>query len=253
MELGRLIRRTVLSCTTHRGLSMQTLASIQGCPFAGVSLTQGITDVALARCLQVKAALQSAEHYNAAFVLMVDDDMVFSAENVAQVLEECERLAHPVSARYMTGDLQKPALACSALGNGRFMTGLGFLAIPVEHLKKRVGLAKVAKWGEQEIPVITACGAAGTVEGMVWVSEDYELTVGLGGVYLSAVEVGHIKPVTLLPSQFKLEPPEPPRPRAAPATSEASEGAPAVAPSAPSDPSAPADNAGAPLPAEQTR
>jgi len=180
-------------------------------------MTQGISDVALARCIQVQAALKADDAAAAAyaknegpaveFILMIDDDMVFTPQIAEAVLQEAHEAGRAVSARYMVGDVMRPKMACSNMGNGRYLTGLGFLAVPIEQMRERVARAEMVKWGDKLIPAITASGPAGPQ----WVSEDYEFTVGLGGVLLSKHEVGHVKPVTLVPSQFKLEPPPPPQ------------------------------------------
>lgn len=205
-----LIQQTILSCTTHRGLCMQTLGSIQSCPFKGVSLSQGITDVALARCLQYKLAVHAAREHRAAFVLFVDDDMQWTPQLAEQVLQECAEKNAPVSGRYVVGDLTDASLAATPMPDhpGKYLTGLGFLAVSIAHLEAVLDATPRVKWKNQALPGVTACGPVGDQ----WVSEDQMLTMRLGGVFLSSVEVGHIKPVTLLPSMF-------PHLKIAPATS----------------------------------
>lgn len=193
------IKKTVVSCTTRRGLSIQTLGSVQGCPFKGVSLTQGITDVALARCVQYKAAVAAVRDYRAEMVLFVDDDMFWTPEAAEKVLEECERLQCAVSGRYVSGGLDNATLAASKIANQeRYLTGLGFLSVPVKLLEALLDKTPRVKWNGQAIPAVTACGPMGDQ----WISEDYMLTAALGGAVLSSVEIGHVKPCVLFPGMF---------------------------------------------------
>lgn len=198
------IKETILSCATHRGLTIETLGSIQACAFKGVTLTQGIADVALARCHQFKKALEAVEHYKARYVLFVDDDMVWTPAKADTVIEESKE--GPISARYVSGGLDNAKLAASPLTStqpgqtvpDRFLTGLGFLAMEALTLQAFISHMPRVKWGPEAIPAVTS---SGPVEDR-WFSEDYVLTMNLGGVRLSAVEVGHVKPCTLLPSMF---------------------------------------------------
>lgn len=223
--MEKLATRTAVSIATHRGLTLETLGSVQSCPFKSINMAQGIADVALARCHQIAYAWESARSVSADLVLLIDDDIVFSPVDCERVLAEALELKAAVSARYLQGrpPASQMSIAASPFGpTGRYATGLGFLAMPIEVLAKRIERAAWFTFQGRRLPAITACGpvtlaapgATGTetlepAQQTItqWVSEDYEFTTGLGGVHLSKVEVGHVKPVVLLPSMFGVAPP----------------------------------------------
>lgn len=168
----------------------------------------GTTDVALARNISLTLAHRVLQQQKHDAVLMLDDDMVFTEQHVIDVLHAMFESKRPTSACYV---LASGALAARRR-EGKWSTGLGFLAIPSPVLwelgnasKKFVcpieGFAKsmdIIEFTESRI----VDGADGKRE---WQGEDFVLCERLGGVNLVPVAVGHLKQQVLKASQEHLK------------------------------------------------
>jgi hypothetical protein len=134
---------------------------------------------------------------------MLDDDMVFTAEHVIDVLKCAYETGRPTSACYV---LSSGNLAARRK-NGKWSTGLGFLAIPAKILLELGDNSETFQCpieGAQGVEVIefTQTRITKTKEGKrEWQGEDFVLCERLGGVNLAPICVGHLKQRVLQASQ----------------------------------------------------
>lgn len=192
---------------------------------------QGTADVALARNIALTSACEalralndgllrslkekhaeSGDGYEETYranrrdvVLMVDDDMEFTPEQVAELVEHARRTGTPASAMYATtmGTLAatrmkwEPELGTrGARGwEQRWMVGLGLLAIPAARLHELELASAPFDCQEKQRRAFTSCQM---FKG-VWFSEDYMLCYRLGGVDLLPIAVGHLKTIPIYP------------------------------------------------------
>jgi len=166
----------------------------------------GSSDVALQRNISLTHAVNFVRAESRPFdvVLMVDDDMVFGSRAAELVVAHCRKFGAVASACYALGNGD---VAFERMPNGRYMGGLGFLAIPVATL---VSLATnspvyIADDGE-EFWEFTTTGSELCDDGKRrWRGEDYRLTRALGGADLLPVAVGHLKSKVVLPDRARFE------------------------------------------------
>lgn len=196
----------LLACVTHRGLERDCAASVAatGAPFLQV---EGCADIALARNRALTLALSEAIKANAHTVVLLDDDMVFTASDVATLVDTSRALRTPVSAAY---SLKSGALAASRYSSSSvvgepwmshlWLCGLGLMAVPTGALLE---LSKQSETIDADGPV-TVFTWSGS-DGEQWVGEDYRLCMRLGGAILAPVAAGHVKRVTLTPDVHSIE------------------------------------------------
>jgi len=166
----------------------------------------GSSDVALQRNISLTHAVNFIRAAERPFdvVLMVDDDMVFGSRAAELVIAHVRKTGNVASACYALGNGD---VAFEPLPNGRYMGGLGFLAIPVATLASLATRAPVyiADDGE-EFWEFTSTGAELCDDGhRRWRGEDYRLTRALGGAELLPVAVGHLKSKVVLPDRARFE------------------------------------------------
>ncbi len=163
----------------------------------------GITDVALARNISLTLVHKALKESQQNMVLMVDDDMVFTDENVIDVLKHAYQTGRPTSACYIMAGGQLVAKR----KNGKWFTGLGFLAIPAMLLME---LAESSETFHCPIDELNGLDIIKFTESRIvkreWQGEDYVLCERLGGVDLIPVGVGHLKQQVLMPSVPHLKP-----------------------------------------------
>lgn len=163
---------------------------------------EGCSDTALARCMTFTRAAQSS----AKTLLFVDDDMTFTPEHVLKVCTAANRLQIGVSGVY-----------CQANGNftatpltrerahwteRRWLTGLGFFAMPQALLAQLVETSEDVSDEEHQIRAVTWSGPGDCLGKLRWLSEDYLFCSRLGGVALNpGVILGHLKQVPVKPSE----------------------------------------------------
>jgi len=168
----------------------------------------GTTDVALARNISLTLACSVLEQGKHNVVLMLDDDMVFDDAHVVEVLKHVFESGRPTSACYVTAS---GALAANRK-NGKWFTGLGFLAIPTRLLlelgtNSRKFFCRTGGLEHLEIIEFTEARIVERPDGRnEWQGEDYVFCERLGGVDLVPVAVGHLKPQVLQPSAEHLKP-----------------------------------------------
>jgi hypothetical protein len=157
----------------------------------------GVTDVALARNISLTLAhnvLQQGQHN---MVLMLDDDMVFTDDHVIEVLKQAYESGRPTSACYVMAGGQLVAKR----KDGKWLTGLGFLAIPAKVLLKLADSSETFRCPIDEARDLNVIKFTESriVKGE-WQGEDYTLCERLGGVNLARVGVGHMKQQVIMPS-----------------------------------------------------
>ena len=157
----------------------------------------GTTDVALARNISltlVHDVLKQGQHN---MVLMLDDDMVFTDDDVIEVVKHAYESGRPTSACYVMAN----GSLVARRKNGKWMTGLGFLAVPAKVLLNLAESSETFRCPIDEhksldIIKFTEC----RIVKREWQGEDYVFCERLGGVDVVPVGVGHIKQQILKPS-----------------------------------------------------
>jgi hypothetical protein len=163
-------------------------------------------DVSLARNLALSQALHLLQVSAYEVILMVDDDMGFSAEQALRLTNHVRETKVPASAAYV---LKDGRLAASHLSGDRWLTGLGFLALHRTNLEALAAESakfrpfKGAKGWAWELT--KSCADMHDGDDLLWQPEDYRLTRRLGGVVLLPMAVDHIKKHPLRPDEKQLE------------------------------------------------
>lgn len=194
-------------CAAHRSVSDDTRKSLEMArlPFR---LIVGISDTALARNITLTQAVQS----EADVIVMVDDDMVIPPECMHKLIEIAHREQVPTSGLYLTGKQQAAAYPLAELGDylaSRWVTGLGALAIPMPRLRELRDKSEVLRGDPDDVIEFCWSGAGALPHDdpkakRRWLSEDYCLTLRLGGCILAPVGVGHQKTIALWPDEASL-------------------------------------------------
>lgn len=163
---------------------------------AQLHVHEGVSDIALARSQVLTRALST----DAEMLLLLDDDMVIGATEAQRLVDIARESNHASSAVYCTkeGTLAATPYAHDDAyrADNLWLVGLGCCVIPMRSLRALAGTLScvVAAQGEQIYPFCTSGPRAD-----FWESEDYSLCRRLGGVNLTEVRAGHIKPVDLWP------------------------------------------------------
>lgn len=173
---------------------------------AAVVLQAGSSEVSLARNLALSRALNVVQHGDKPLdvVLMVDDDMVFALRAAEVVIASARGTGLPASACYA---LASGRIPFERLPGGRFMGGLGFLAVPVAVLASLATRAHAVTTDDGEsFWEFTSSGSEPREDGTRrWLADDYRLTRALGGVDLLPVAIGHLKAKVILPDRAAFE------------------------------------------------
>lgn len=198
------MNRTLVVCSSNRPVDYRARDSIMRLVHSGAALIDqhGSSDVAFARNVALSRALHvlTSSSQPLDTVLMVDDDMVFSEQAASEVVVASRLSGTPTSGCYALADGRVPFEELT--GSGRYMTGLGFLAIPVKNLTRLVSRSLVftADDGAKIIEFTKSASAPRKDGSFRWLPEDYYLTQRLGGVDLAPVVVGHLKTMPVLPT-----------------------------------------------------
>jgi hypothetical protein len=192
------MNKTIILCTHNRPIHAQTVISIRALNHAGAAFidhAEAPTDVTLGRNLGLSAVCDNLDQMpDRDTVLLVDDDMVFTIDDAERLVQHARTHGVAASAMYAT---TLGALAACRLRNpaGRWLTGLGLLAIPA-------GLLLLLR---EQSPAFEFLGAdryaftsSAAVDGH-YLSEDFMLCKNLGGVDLRPIPVGHMKQIALYP------------------------------------------------------
>ncbi len=196
--------RTVIVVVTHRGLCDETQEAIGALKCPSVIKVKGMANLAKARSIAFEKAFEATEGTPVDTVLSIDDDMVFAAKDVndlvghSRVTAECcagVALNHEgkLTARPLTPLVVVPGSPV------RWLTGLACIAIPRQRMKRiRPKLREVGG-----IPEWCQTGAHPDYPGE-WLPEDFWFCHHFGGVVLLPLPVGHIKPMPLWPDERML-------------------------------------------------
>lgn len=170
----------------------------------------GSPDVAFARCMALTAACEVLRaHPSRDVVLMVDDDMIGSVENIAELCTRATGTGRACSGIYATQSGHLAATRWRVQGlqqrdeDGRmlWLVGLGMVAIPRALLLHVDEQLPKFRYRDQVLTAFTGCGA----EDGEWMAEDYQLSRNLGGVRLEGLAFGHIKKMPLWPDQETID------------------------------------------------
>ncbi len=206
------MKRTIVLISHNRPIQEGTRQCLGQLTHAGAAyLAQsGCADVALARSVALTAAChtlrQLNEHHLSSItrdtVLMVDDDMVFTLDQVQQLVTHARETGVAASAMYATtlGTLAATRLKRAEHDAGaeqRWCTGLGLIAIPARLLLEleRDSEPFIFTNDRRTHTAFTWSKA----EGGEWWSEDYTFCRRLGGVHLLPIGVGHLKTIPIYP------------------------------------------------------
>ena len=189
----------IISIATNRSLTPETAEALRAIPCPKI-LTEGISDTALARNVQLTRAFTAKHPHDT--VVLIDDDIAFNPEQLHRVVDLCRTLKAPTTALYIDKN-GNPAMTYHPHSADRWLCGLGFLAVP------RVVLHEVAEVSPEILVsgtptrIFTWSGPGESPEDgkQIWMSEDYQLTMRLGGAVLAPIQVGHIKAMAIYPTE----------------------------------------------------
>lgn len=196
------MKKTLIVMSSNREMEKATREGLRQLTRLGAAfmLETGSADVAFARCRALSLACEQIDGQlgDRDVVLMLDDDMEFDAETAQKVVDKARELGKPAAAAYATITRK---LAAQRLGNGLWLCGLGFLAIPVPVLRELEQRSDSFEMSGKVYSGFTWCGP----EKGGWFAEDWRLTHRLGGVHLMPLGVGHIKKGSIWPDDETLE------------------------------------------------
>lgn len=196
--------RTVIVVVTHRGLSDETAEAIASLKCPSIIKVKGLANLAKARSIAFEQAYQATEDTPIDTVLSLDDDMVFAAKDVVDLVghsritaECCAGVALNQEGLLTARPLDPLVVVPGA--PARWLTGLACMAIP-RHRMKRIRpnlptVGGIVQWCQT--------GAHPSYPGE-WLPEDFWFCHHFGGVVLLPVPIGHIKPMPLWPDDRML-------------------------------------------------
>lgn len=213
------MKNTLVVMSSNREVERQTKNTLQNLANLGAMLLMetGSADVAFARCRALSWACEKLREYpDRDIVLMLDDDMEVPAETAQALADKARELGRACSAVYATLTA-KVAASRWPDHPGLWLVGLGCIAIPRALLLE---LEERSESFELNGRLYSAFTWSGPEKGG-WISEDFRLSINLGGVHLCPLPVGHIKKgalwpddetIELLSSGRPLDPPAPKKP-----------------------------------------
>ncbi len=196
------MKNTIVVMSSNRELEKQTKHTLQNLQNVGALLLMetGSADVAFARCRALSWACEQLREYpDRDMVLMMDDDMEVPVETAQAIADTARELGRACSAVYAT--LTAKVAASRWAGHpGLWLVGLGCVAIPRALLLELEERSESFEQGGRFYSAFTWCGP----ERGGWISEDFRLSINLGGVHLCPLAVGHIKKGALWPDDETL-------------------------------------------------
>jgi hypothetical protein len=201
------MKHVLVLTSSNRLMEHQTTVAVQELVNRGAGhIEQRDTgDVSLARNLALSMACQALQNGPHEAVLMIDDDMVFTPEQAEALVTHALSREVAASACYVLSDGR---LAATHLSGDRWLTGLGFLAIPRSLLlavASRATRFRAHRGSKDWVVEFTRSCADLVMDGEPhWDPEDYRFTRQLGGCELLPIAVGHVKKRVLLPDHTKL-------------------------------------------------
>jgi hypothetical protein len=191
------VKNTLIVMSSNREMEEATRETVARLAHAGAVrlMETGSSDVALARCRALSWACEQLRRFtDRDVVLMLDDDMEVPTETAQLLADTARERGRPCSAAYATMTASLAAKRWTERP-GTWLVGLGCIAIPRTVLLDLESRADKFEFMEQPLTAFTWSGA----QNGEWVSEDYRLSMNLGGVHLMPVAVGHIKKGSIWP------------------------------------------------------
>lgn len=171
----------------------------------------GWSDIAAARSVALSVACNNLrEHPHLDVVLCLDDDMAMQPETAEELVSVARLSGEACSGVYGAApeaDMQPGTTAIAGRKmtaaelertgkrGTRWLMGMGCMAIPAALLLKLEQESRPFMLRQTQLREFTWSA----VEGQEWLSEDYRLSLRLGGVRLLPLEVGHKKSILLWP------------------------------------------------------
>ena len=200
----------IITVASRGGISRQFSKAIEALEPRAIVCIDGVSDVTLARNIQLTECEKFWE--NADTVLMLDDDIVIHDSDAQDKLRRL--VAHSVESRVASSGLYVDKTGfptCSILrtdNNKLWVTGLGVLAVPVSLLSELKKHVKNVTMRDRLLTCYTASHAEFNQHAneYQWMSEDFTLTNRLGGVHLfPELSFAHNKTMPLSPSPNTIE------------------------------------------------
>lgn len=196
--------RVCIVVVTHRGLCDETQESIAALKCPSIIKLKGVSNLAKGRSVAFEQALQATEGTAIDTILAIDDDMVFHAKDIVDLVDHSRQTGELCTgvALSQEGKLTARPLEPLVIIPGaplRWLTGLASMAIP-RHRMVRV---------RDSLPVVGGIvewcqtGEHASYPGE-WFPEDFWFCHHFGGVVLLPVAIGHIKPMPLWPDERML-------------------------------------------------
>lgn len=195
------MQNVVIAVASNRPIPSLTQQSLRALQVAGAALhtIEGSSDVAFARNVMLSLLVESMRADASRNVaLLIDDDMVFSLQQALQLCAHAHGFGRAASGIYPTaiGELAASSALCPF--PERWITGLGFFAIPRAALLQLADESPSFAWTEGRTLWEFTNSALHELRGQpVWLGEDYWLCIRLGGVDLLPIAVGHLKTIPL--------------------------------------------------------
>lgn len=196
------MKNTLIVMSSNREMEEATRQTVANLAQAGAIrlMETGSSDVALARCRALSWACEQLRKFtDRDVVLMLDDDMEVPTETAQLLAAKARELGRPCSAAYATPTASLAAMPWRERP-GAWLVGLGCVAIPRTVLLDLESKAEKFRFMDRELTAFTWSGP----QDGEWVSEDYRLSMNLGGVHLMPVAVGHIKKGSIWPDEATL-------------------------------------------------
>lgn len=192
-------------CVTHTGVTSATSRFLSTLEQHGATRDErdGTSDVALSRNAAYTDVINQANKVGKSVLLCVDDDIVarLSAVEMLCAWPRANAPEHPVRSGVYVN--REGVVAASRYDHGRYLTGLGLLAVRLPHLLGLAQELKTVRTGAGKL-VVPFC-TSGPISDQ-WYPDDYSFTARLGGAWLDPGCVAqHQKVTTLVPSETTLE------------------------------------------------
>lgn len=197
------MKRTIIVMSSNREMEQETRQSLIELSKLGAIrvMENGTSDVTLARNRALSGACRQLREFpERDMVLMMDDDMEVPAAVALELVGTARETGEACSAAYATKTAYLAGCRWSEKPS-HWLVGLGCIAIPRALLLE---LEQRSETFEINGEVLSAFTWSGPERGQ-WRSEDYRLSMNLGGVRLLPLAVGHVKKGSLWPDDVTIE------------------------------------------------
>lgn len=198
------MKQTIICISSNRSFEKQTLQTVTELSRLGAVrlFESGSSDVSFARNRALSGVCKMLrDHPDRDVVLMLDDDMAVQPSVARAIVEHARSSGEPTSAAYCTGDGKHVAATRWSAKPSHWLVGLGCLAIPRARLLELEQRSDSFELNGEVMSEFTWSCA----EGGKYYSEDFRLSMNLGGVVLLPLAAGHVKKGVLLPDEITLE------------------------------------------------